>query len=151
MMNNINIMGRITADPELRQTKEGTSVCRFTVAVQRDGKADANGNRQSDFINCVAWKQTAEFIAKYFAKGQMMGITGALRTGSYTDRRYSDVTHFTAEVFCDHVYFCGAKQQTGSTQAAPNTAPTQQAFDTMAAYAGDFEDFGETDPDGLPF
>ena len=149
-MNNISVMGRITADPELRQTKEGTSVCRFTVAVQRDGKADANGNRQSDFISCVAWKQTAEFIAKYFAKGQMMGITGALRTGSYTDRRYSDVTHFTAEILCDHVYFCGAKQQTGGTQAAaPNTAPTQQAaFDPMAAYADDFDEISDSE---LPF
>ena len=83
MINSIVLMGRITQDIELRSTTSGTSVIQFTVAVERYGKGE---DKQTDFINCVAWKNTAEFISKYFGKGRMIAVTGRLQSRSYEDK-----------------------------------------------------------------
>ena len=91
-MNKVILMGRLTADPELKQSQNGTSVCRFTIAVNRRFK-NAQGGYDADFLNCTAWKQTAEFICRYFKKGQMIAVEGALRTSSYQDRNHPDVIH----------------------------------------------------------
>lgn len=107
-MNSVQIIGRLTADPELRQTQSGVSTCRFTVAVNRKFKKQ-NGEYDADFISCTAWRQTAEFVSKYFSKGKMIALTGTLRTGSYTDKNHSDVTHYTTDVFVENVEFCGDK------------------------------------------
>lgn len=125
-MNNVILMGRLTADPELRQTQSGISSCRFTIAVNRKFK-NQNGEYDTDFISCVAWRQTAEFVSRYFNKGSMICVSGSLRTGSYTDKNHSDVTHYTTDVFVDAVEFTGEKKQQGTTTnyAAAGT-PQQQ-------------------------
>lgn len=110
MLNNVVLMGRLTADPELKQTPSGVSVCQFTVAIDRDFTGQ-NGERQTDFINVVAWRQTAEFISRYFAKGRMIAIIGSLRTRTYDDKRYPDVKHYVTEVYADRASFTGEKKQ----------------------------------------
>ena len=134
-MNKSIIMGRLTAQPELRQTQNGIASCRFTVAVNRRFK-NANGEYDADFIPCVAWRQTAEFVSKYFSKGSMICVEGSLRTGSYQDRNHSDVTHYTTELYVDNVEFCGSKQnngEQGQTQQQPTTVQTAQGAVTIGA------------------
>lgn len=113
-MNKVILMGRLTADPELKQTQNGTAVCRFTVAVNRKFTDKNTGERQADFISCTAWAKTAEFIGKYFTKGQMIALEGSLRTGSYQDKNHSDVTHYTTEVMVDSTEFTGGKSENNS-------------------------------------
>ena len=128
-------MGRLTAQPELRQTQSGIASCRFTVAVNRRFK-NANGEYDADFITCVAWRQTAEFVSKYFSKGSMICVEGSLRTGSYQDRNHSDVTHYTTELYVDNVEFCGSKSnngEQGQTQQQPTTVQTAQGAVTIGA------------------
>ena len=91
-INTVMLMGRLTSDPELRQTTSGVSTCQFTVAIDRNFKGQ-NGERQTDFINVVAWRQTAEFICRYFTKGRLILVEGELRTRTYDDKRYPDVRH----------------------------------------------------------
>ena len=122
-MNNVILMGRLTADPELRQTQSGISSCRFTIAVNRKFKNKDTDQYEADFISCVAWRQTAEFVSRYFSKGSMICVSGSLRTGSYTDRNYSDVTHYTTDVMVDGVEFTGEKKQQGTSN---NQQPQQQ-------------------------
>lgn len=97
-MNKVILMGRLTADPELRQTQSGIAACRFIIAVNRKYADKNTGERQADFISCMAWRQTAGFISKYFSKGSMICVEGSLRTGSYQDRNHADVTHYTTDV-----------------------------------------------------
>ena len=131
-MNKVMIMGRLTADPELRQTQSGIASCRFMVAVNRKYKNEA-GEYEADFIVCVAWRQTAEFISRYFSKGQMIALEGSLRTGSYKNKTYPDVTHYTTDVYVDNAEFCGSKSENSSTGSgqgnytAPAAPPAQQA------------------------
>lgn len=115
MLNRVIIMGRLTADPELRQTQSGVATCRFTVAVDR--RAGQNGEKQADFIMVTAWRQTAEFVSRYFNKGRMIAVEGNLRTSSYPDKRYPDVTHYITEVYADQVHFTGEK----ASDNAPNS------------------------------
>lgn len=122
MLNSIAIQGRLTAEPELRKTPTGTSVTSFTLACDRDFK-DQNGNRETDFINCVAWRNSAEFIAEYFHKGDMMIAHGRLQIRGYTDKAGNKRT--AAEVVIDSNYFSGTKKATGS--ADTNYAPGQFA------------------------
>lgn len=124
-MNKVILTGRLTADPELKQTQSGISSCRFTVAVDRKFANKETGERQADFITCVAWRQTAEFLSKYFNKGKMICVEGNLRTDSYKDKNHDDVTHYTTEVYVDNVEFCGGKNDNGSSQT--NTQPTASA------------------------
>lgn len=131
-MNQVNLLGRLTADPELRQTQSGIASCRFTIAVNRKFKND-NGEYDADFITCVAWRQTAEFVSRYFSKGSMICVEGSLRTGSYTDRNHSDVTHYTTEVYVENVEFTGEKKQQGTATNYAAGTPQQERphFDTI--------------------
>lgn len=168
-MNSVQIIGRLTADPKLRQTQSGVSTCRFTVAVNRKFK-NQNGEYDADFISCTAWRQTAEFVSKYFIKGKMIALTGTLHTGSYTDKNHSDVTHYTTDVFVENVEFCGDKNggNNSGNQQQQQQRPhfdsvndeagkqyaqqLQQAADQTAMSYGNLSDFEEILSDGdVPF
>lgn len=139
-MNKVILVGRLTADPELRQTQSGVASCRFTVAVDRKFADKNTGEKQSDFINCVAWRQTAEFVSRYFNKGKMIALEGSLRTGKYQDKNHEDVTHYTTEVYVDNVEFVGGKGDGGQqTQATPAKAesPTTPAEPVDSASSED--------------
>lgn len=112
MLNKVILMGRLTSDPELRQSANNISSCRFTVAVDRDYTPQGQ-DRQADFISVTAWRQTAEFVSKYFHKGSMIIVEGSLRTGSYNDKKYPDVKHFTTDVQADRVQFGESKRSAG--------------------------------------
>lgn len=146
-MNKSIIMGRLTAQPELRQTQSGIASCRFTVAVNRRFK-NANGEYDADFITCVAWRQTAEFVSKYFGKGSMICVEGSLRTGSYQDRNHSDVTHYTTELYVDNVEFCGSKQNNGEQGQTQQTTTVQTAQGAVTIGADEYELLSEED---VPF
>ena len=103
MLNHITIMGRLTRDVELRTTQSGTSVASFTVAVDRDFGGRDGGERQTDFIDCVAWRQTGEFVSKYFRKGSMIVVSGRLQSRKWQDRDGNNRTNW--EVVADNVYF----------------------------------------------
>jgi single-strand DNA-binding protein len=140
-MNKVILKGRLTADPELRQTQSGISSCRFTLAVDRKFADKNTGERQADFISCTAWRNTAEFVSKYFNKGSMILVEGALRTGSYTDKNHSDVTHYTTDVFVDNVEFCESKKKDNS-----------QNSQTENSDFGDLSEFEEIiGADDVPF
>ena len=140
-------MGRLTADPELKQTPSGVSTCTVNLAVQRD-YADGNGERQTDFICVVAWRQTAEFLCKYFRKGSMIAVVGELRTRTYNDKRYPDVKHYVTEVYADKVSFCGGKNESGGNN---DPAPAQTA-PQAPAQVPNLDDFEQIGNDGdLPF
>ena len=108
MLNHITIMGRLTRDPELRRTGSGVAVASFTVAVDRDFGKNENGERETDFIDCVAWRQTGEFVSKYFTKGRMAVVSGRLQIRSWTDKEGNK--RRTAEVVADNVYFGDSKR-----------------------------------------
>lgn len=110
-MNTISIMGRITADPELKHTQNNIAVCAFTVAVPRPHTKDT-----TDFIRCVAWRGAAEFVSKYFSKGKMIAITGILTVRSWKDEE--EKTHSVNEVIAENISFCGDKT-TGATNEIP--------------------------------
>ena len=132
MLNRAILMGRLTRDPELRQTPNNVSVVTFTLAVERNYQADKN-NKQADFINIVAWRHTAEFVSKYFTKGQLVAVEGSIQTRSYQDKDGNNRTAF--EVVADQVYFAEKKK----SEASHST--------------GDLSDFEELDADDgdLPF
>ena len=154
IMNKVIITGRLTADPELRQTQSGISSCRFTVAVNRKYADKGTGERQADFITCVAWRQTAEFVTRYFNKGSMICVEGSLRTGSYQDRNHSDVTHYTTEVYVDNVEFTGGKNESSNSTTAAvqqQSSQLQQQTNDSMSY-GSLSDFEEILSDGdVPF
>lgn len=106
-MNKVILMGRLTRDPELKETPNGVSVCSFTIAVNRRYK-NAEGNYDADFVNCVAWRQTGEFVSKYFAKGQMIAVAGSLQTRTYEK---DGQKRYVTEVLVDEVNFCGEKAE----------------------------------------
>ena len=109
-MNKVIITGRLTSDSELRTSQNGKAVCRFTVATNRNFKNE-KGEYDADFISCVAWGKTAEFVSRYFNKGSMICAEGSLRTGKYQDKHYPDVTHYTTDLAVDNVEFCGGKNE----------------------------------------
>lgn len=120
-MNKVILLGRLTRDPELRTTPSGVSVTSFSIAVNRRFQKD-----QTDFINCVAWRQTAEFVSKYFAKGNMISVVGSLQTGRYEK---DGQTHYTTDVVVDEVYFTGSKaESSGSVGAMPNASQEDSTF-----------------------
>lgn len=112
MLNDVKLQGRFTKDPELRQTQNGTFVVAFTLAVERDYSKD--GKRETDFINCVAWRGTAGFIAKYFTKGDMAIVVGAVQTRSYTDKNGNK--REATEVMVDRAYFCGERRKAATQE-----------------------------------
>ena len=172
-MNKVILVGRLTADPELRQTQSGIASCRFTVAVDRRFADKTTGERQADFITCTAWRQTAEFVSRYFNKGKLICIEGSLRNNNYQDRNHPDITHYTMDVQVDNVEFVGGKgesggngggYQNGGGYSAPQNnynnnysappqqaAPQQPAANDSMSY-GNLSDFEEILSDGdVPF
>ena len=121
MLNHIIIMGRLTRDPELRRTGSGTAVASFTIAVDRDFSPKDGGERETDFIDCVAWRQTGEFVSKYFQKGRMAVVSGRLQIRSWNDKDGNK--RRTAEVIADNVYFGDSKREGdgGSASYAGNS------------------------------
>lgn len=119
MLNKIFIMGRLTRDPELRRTQNGTAVTSFTLAVDRDSK-NADGTKDTDFIDVVAWRTTAEFVSKYFSKGRMAVVEGRLQLRDWTDNDGNK--RKTAEVVADRMYFGDSKQE-GKQEDKKQTAP----------------------------
>ena len=109
MLNHITIMGRLTRDPELRRTGSGVAVASFTLAVDRDFGKNENGEKETDFIDCVAWRQTGEFVSKYFTKGRMAVVSGRLQIRSWTDKDGNK--RRTAEVVADNCYFGDSKRE----------------------------------------
>ena len=140
-MNNVSLMGRLTAEPELKQTPSGVSTTSFTIAIDRSYVPQGQ-ERQADFISIVAWRQTAEFICRYFGKGKMIAVKGELRSRTYEDKRYPDVKHYVTEVYADKVSFCGGKNESGGdnkaapVQTAPQ-APAQTSIDGFGEIIGD--------------
>ena len=150
MLNHIVIMGRLTRDPELRRTGSGTAVASFTVAVDRDFGNRENGERETDFIDCVAWRQTGEFVSKYFTKGRMAVVSGRLQIRSWTDKDGNK--RRTAEVIADNVYF-GDSKRDGDSSASSYAAPAASSFGGYSAPAAPASDFAmlEDDDAQLPF
>ena len=168
MLNHITIMGRLTRDPELRRTGSGIAVASFTVAVDRDFGGRDGGERETDFIDCVAWRQTGEFVSKYFTKGSMIVVSGRLQIRSWTDKDGNK--RRTAEVVADNVYFGESKRGNEGNSSyggnayggnnyggnsyggynAPAPAPSYGGYNAPSAPASDF---AMLDDDGaqLPF
>ena len=115
MLNHITIMGRLTRDPELRRTGSGIAVASFTVAVDRDFASRESGERETDFIDCVAWRQTGEFVSKYFTKGRMAVVSGRLQIRNWTDKEGNK--RRTAEVVADNVYFGESRRSSESNSS----------------------------------
>ncbi len=130
-MNKCELVGRIATDIESRTTANGTAVVSFRIAVQRRFK-NANGTYDADFISCVAWRNTAEFIAKHFAKGSMIGLAGSIQTRSYTAQDGSK--RYATEVIVDEAEFVGSKTQSPAVNAP---APDENGFTEMPPYDGD--------------
>ena len=125
-------MGRLTADPELRTTGNGIGVCGFTVAVDRNYRPEGE-ERQTDFINVVAWRKTADFVSRYFRKGQMIAVQGSIQTRNYEDRNGNKRT--AVEIVADNISFCGSKAETGAGgQNAGAPAPSGNPAPPVPAY-----------------
>ena len=148
MLNKIFLMGRLTRDPELRRTQTGTPVASFSLAVDRDFKDKATGERSTDFIDVVAWRQTAEFVSRYFTKGRMAVVEGRLQIRDWTDKEGGK--RRSAEVVADNIYF-GDSKRDGETGGASFSRPAAPADYGMPPVGGD--QFAElADDDGeLPF
>ena len=140
MVNCAILMGRLTKDPELRTTQNGTSVTSFAVAVDREYVRQGE-ERQTDFINVVAWRQTAEFVSRYFKKGSMIAVQGSIQTRNYEDKNGNKRT--AVEVIADKVSFCGSKAESG------NSAPVDSQTNASDYTAINTNDSGEDDD--LPF
>ena len=159
MLNHITIMGRLTRDPELRRTGSGIAVASFSVAVDRDFGGRDGGERETDFIDCVAWRQTGEFVSKYFTKGSMIVVSGRLQIRSWTDKEGNK--RRSAEVVADNVYFGESKRSSdgassyssnGGYNSNPAPAPSYGGGYSApaAAPASDFAML-EDDDAQLPF
>ena len=144
MLNRIVLMGRLVRDPELRRTGSGIPVGSFTIAVDRDFADKQSGEKETDFIDVVVWRSTAEFVSKYFSKGRMAVVDGRLQMRKWTDKEGNK--RVSAEVVADHVYFGDSKKDGsgdyGNSYAPQNSAPQQQA--------GDYAEITEDDSE-LPF
>ena len=161
MLNRIVVMGRLVRDPELRHTGNGIAVASFSVAVDRDFGKNENGEREADFIDCVAWRQTGEYVSKYFTKGRMAVVSGRLQIRSWTDKDGNK--RRTAEIVADNVYFGdskpggeGGSYSSGSSYggySAP-AAPAQPGYGGYSAPSGaPASDFAMLDDEDaqLPF
>lgn len=143
MINSVVIMGRLTFDPELRTTPTGVSVVHFQVACDRNYQR-AGEERKADFIDVTAWRQTAEFVSRYFRKGSMIAVEGSIQTDSYTDRDGNKRKSF--QVVANNVSFCGSKNESGTGNQVYN----QPAPGYSSADNSDFEEIVDDDDD-LPF
>lgn len=144
--NKVILMGRLTSDPELKQSQNGTSVTSFTLAVDRRYGQD----KQTDFISCVAWRQTAEFICKYFGKGTAMLVCGELQTRSWTDKEGGK--RYATEVVASEVSFCESKKASETNYAPDNQNGSQGNFEPYSTPSFTTPTFEEVSSDGdLPF
>ncbi len=142
-MNKAILMGRLTRDPEIRTTDVGTSVCNFSIAVNR--RFVKEGQQQADFINCVAWRQQAEFICKYFTKGSMIAVVGTIQTRTWDGQ--DGKKQYATEVVVDETHFTGSKAETGTNVASANTEFNQQESEFSP-----FDEFADiSDEKELPF
>lgn len=141
MLNKIIVMGRLTRDPELKNTQSGIACASFSIACDRDFK-NKDGEKECDFFNIQAWRQTAEFICKYFSKGRMIVIDGRLQARKYQDRDGNNRT--ATEIVADHAYFGDSKSE---SSGGYSDAPTSVQEDTKP---GEFQDISDDDGD-LPF
>ena len=143
-MNKVILMGRLTKDVEMRQTPNGVSLARFSIAVTRRFK-NSNGEYDADFINCVAWRQTGEFIARYFQKGGMIAIVGSIQTRSWDGN--DGKKQYATEVIVDEAYFTGSKSESST---GGNTDLSDSSIDDLnSQYGEDFATIG--DEEDLPF
>ena len=147
MINNVVLMGRLTAVPELKTTQSGISTVRFSVAVERRYNKQGE-NRQTDFIDCVAWRQTAEFVSKYFNKGSMIAVEGSIQTRNYEDKNGNK--RKAVEVQVDNVSFCGSKGETGTGGGNPNLDVLKDKVEQFNAPQND-SSYTDIPDDDLPF
>lgn len=150
MLNHIVLMGRLTRDPELRYTQSQIPVASFSLAVDRDFGGRDGGERQTDFIDIVAWRSTAEFVSKYFTKGSMAVVSGRLQIRDWTDREGNK--RRSAEVVADNVYFGESKrsrEENGGGSYSRPSSDNYQSYDSASA-ASAFSDLSDTDGE-LPF
>lgn len=143
MLNHITAMGRLTKDPELRYTQNQVSVASFTIACDRDYSGQGQ-EKQTDFIDCVAWRSTGEFVKKYFSKGRMIVVSGRLQSRKWTDKDNNKRTSW--EIVADNCYFGDSKKEGDSSGSTYNE---QQAYNNMQQQS-QFQELGEDDGD-LPF
>ena len=147
-LNKVILVGRLTAEPELKQTPSGGSVIRFTVAVNRRRTRNAEqSEQQADFITVTAWRQTAEFISKYFRKGSAICITGSIQTSSWTDQQGQK--RYSTEVVADEAMFVDSRSEGATGGYAPDSYGSAPSYSSTEAIAPNFEDHN-TDDD-LPF
>lgn len=144
MINNVVLIGRITKDPELRETQSGIAVCRFSLAINRTYD-NSNGEKEADFVNCIAWRKQAENLATYMRKGNLIGVTGRIQTGSYEDKAGKRV--YTTDVVAEGIQFLEPKRI-----ATTSSQPPQQSF-TSTQQPSPFHGTGrpELTDDDLPF
>ena len=142
-LNKVILMGHMTADPELKQTTSGISVCSFSIGVNRRYSKADQGQQSVDFINIVAWRQQAEFVSKYFAKGQQMALVGALQTRTWEDKNGNK--RKSVEVVADEVYFADSKRTSGNNSSRDEALP----FDFSGGNA--FSEIEDEDDGNLPF
>lgn len=147
MLNQISVMGRIVRDPELRRTNSGKPVTSFTLACDRDFKNSKTGEKEVDFLDCVAWNSTAEIVEKYFHKGQMAVASGRLQIRQYTDKNGQKRRH--AEILASSVYFCGGKKNGSAGGSEPGSGYSAPSYQTNAP-SGDFAELEDEDGQ-LPF
>jgi len=148
MLNHIVIMGRLARDPVLRVTQSQTSVASFTLAVDRDYSGSNGGEKQTDFIDCVAWRQTADFVNKYFKKGSMAVVSGRLQVRTWQDREGGN--RRTAEVIVDNIYFGESKRRNDSDSSSDNSYVDTSYEPAPVESTNAFSDLTEDDGD-LPF
>ncbi|MBR4894078.1 MAG: single-stranded DNA-binding protein [Kiritimatiellae bacterium] len=147
MLNKVFLMGRLTRNPELRHTQSGTPVASFSIAVDRDFKSQ-NGEKDTDFINIVAWRNTAEFVSKYFTKGRMAVIEGRLQIRDWTDKH--GTAQRTAEVVADNIYFGDSKKDTAATTPVQQSDYTYSVPSDFGSHDNSFAEIDDDDGD-LPF
>ena len=141
MLNTVVIMGRLTADPELRTTTSGLSVTSFTVAVDRKGT-----EKKTDFIDCTAWRKTADFVSTYFKKGQMIAVEGSIQTDNFTDKDGNK--RKSVQVTVENVSFCGSKNE---SQDKPQNAEPTVETPSFSVLPDSSASFSADDDEGLPF
>ena len=147
MLNKIILMGRLTRDPELRRTQSGTAVTSFSLAVDRDFKSQS-GEKETDFIDVVAWRSTAEFVAKYFTKGRMAVVEGRLQIREWKDKDGNN--RRSAEVVADNIYFGDSKRDGAGSDYAPAYGAPMGGYSAPMGGASAFAEIDEEDGD-LPF
>jgi single-strand DNA-binding protein len=147
-LNKVILGGRLTADPELKQTPSGVSVCTFGIAVNRRFTSkDASAQTQADFFNITAWRATAEFVSKYFRKGSSICVVGSLQNRTWTDQQ--GAKHYATDIVADEVNFVDSRNESASSAPYTNDAYSAPSFSSDASVAPKFEEL-KTDDD-LPF